>query len=366
MPLFLLGVRKKGDKDLELVIYAKESEPLQVVPLKKLDQMQDLPVQMEWSRGDKDSDKLTVNILGKSEVVLRIAQNGEIIQRADLSRSAIQRIRSGTGSNGRRRTSRRSGWRCITRIRCEGRIEINFSPGPTPSSVRAADGTILAAPVGWVLLPPGDPGLTRRVKAAGDHWTVQEKRGRKIFFRGVWAPSATIERIRVELDAERATEGYVKRKEADARRRDRAQAEYVGDFLGAVVTFLAFHANYADLAEWLARAVTEHATPVGSGTVAQTKRIPVEQRAEAAVIAWIRHHTTAYEGMVSLTGSQRQATLLYLPRSRAIIRPPVGVVFVILNAPAGARVTGAWQLAAYHYAPALAWIATVIAGVFLE
>ena len=29
-------------------------------------------------------------------------------------------------------------------------------------------------------------------------------------------------------------------------------------------------------------AVTDHATPVGSGTVARTKRIPVEQRAEAA------------------------------------------------------------------------------------
>jgi len=39
-------------------------------------------------------------------------------------------------------------------------------------------------------------------------------------------------------------------------------------------------------------------TPVGSGTVARTKRIPVEQRAEAAVIAWLRHQTTGYDGMV--------------------------------------------------------------------
>jgi hypothetical protein len=44
--------------------------------------------------------------------------------------------------------------------------------------------------------------------------------------------------------------------------------------------------------------VTDHATPVGSGTVARTKRIPVEQRAEAAVIAWMRHQTTGYDGMV--------------------------------------------------------------------
>ena len=42
---------------------------------------------------------------------------------------------------------------------------------------------------------------------------------------------------------------YAKKKEADARRRDKAQAEYVEDFFGAVVAFLAFHPNYADLAQ---------------------------------------------------------------------------------------------------------------------
>src|ERR1700677_2621884 len=116
-----------------------------------------------------------------------------------------------------------------------------FTPGPTPNTVRAADGRVLTAPEGWGLLPPGDAALTRRVKAAGDHWVVAEKKGRKVFSRGVWAPAATIERIRADLEAERATEGFAKRKESDARRRDKAQAEYVEDFLGAVVKFLAFH-----------------------------------------------------------------------------------------------------------------------------
>jgi hypothetical protein len=32
-----------------------------------------------------------------------------------------------------------------------------------------------------MLLPPGDAALTRRVKAADDHWVVQEKKGRKVF-----------------------------------------------------------------------------------------------------------------------------------------------------------------------------------------
>ena len=196
-----------------------------------------------------------------------------------------------------------------------------FTPGPTPNTVRAADGSVLTAPEGWILLPPGDAALTRRLKEAGDHWVVQEKKGRKIFSKGVWAPAATIERIRGELEAERATDGYAKRKEADARRRDKAQAEYIEDFLGAVVTFLGFHENYADLAQRLAKAVTEHATPVGSGTVARTKRIPVEQRAEAAVIAWMRHQTTGYDGMVipRIKGKRREVRRMLARRSHELL-----------------------------------------------
>jgi hypothetical protein len=196
-----------------------------------------------------------------------------------------------------------------------------FAPGPTPNTVRAADGKVLTAPDGWMLLPPGDAALTRRVKAAGDHWVVQEKRGRKIFSRGVWTSAATIDQIRADLDAERSTEGFAKKKEADARRREKAHAEYVEDFHGAVVTFLAFHGNYAHLAQRMARAVTDHATPVGSGTVARTKRIPVEQRAEAAVIAWMRHQTTGYDGMVipRVKGKRREVRRMLARRSHELL-----------------------------------------------
>lgn len=196
-----------------------------------------------------------------------------------------------------------------------------FTPGPTANTVRSADGKVLTVPDGWVLLPPGDAALTRRVKAAGDHWIVQQKRGRKVFSRGIWAAAGTIERIRADLEAERSTEGFAKKKEADARRREKTQAEYVEDFLGAVVTFLAFHANYADLADRLARVITDHATPVGSGTVARTKRIPVEQRAEAAVIAWMRHSTTGYDGMVipRVRGKRREVRRMLARRSRELL-----------------------------------------------
>jgi hypothetical protein len=134
-----------------------------------------------------------------------------------------------------------------------------FTPGTAPNTVRTADGRILSAPEGWVLLPPGDAAHTRHVKEAGDHWVVQEKQGRKTFSRGEWAPAATIDRMRAELAAERSTVSYARHKQADARRRDQAQAEYVEDFLGAVVAFLAFHPNHADLANRLAQSVTDHA-----------------------------------------------------------------------------------------------------------
>jgi hypothetical protein len=196
-----------------------------------------------------------------------------------------------------------------------------FSPGPTTNTVRTADGKVLTVPDGWVFLPPGDAALTRRVKSAGDHWVVQEKRGRKVFSRGIWTAAATIERIRAELAAERSTEGFAKKKEADARRREKAQAEYVEDFHGAVVAFLAFHPTYSDLAGRLARAVTDHATPVGSGTVARTKRIPVEQRAEAAVIAWMRYQTTGYDGMVipRVKGKRREVRRMLAQRSKQLL-----------------------------------------------
>jgi len=196
-----------------------------------------------------------------------------------------------------------------------------FAPGPTPNSVRAPDGRILTAPENWALLPPGDAALTRRVKGAGEHWVVAEKKGRKVFSKGVWAAAATIERIRADLEAERSTESHANRKAAEARRREKVQAEYVEDFHGAIVAFLAFHADHADLAERLARAVTEHATPVGSGTVARTKRISIEQRAEAAVIAWMRHQTTGYDDMniPRAKGQRREVRRMLARRSHELL-----------------------------------------------
>ncbi|MEZ6141673.1 MAG: DUF2293 domain-containing protein [Zavarzinella sp.] len=200
-------------------------------------------------------------------------------------------------------------------------ISTTFSPGPAPNTVKTTDGKVLTVPTGWVLLPPGDAALTRRVKAAGDHWVVQEKKGRKLFSLGVWAPATTIELIQTDLQAERSTESFQKRKESDAKRREKAQEIYVEDFIGAVVGFLDFHPDHADLAQRLAKAVTDHATPVGSGTVARTKRIPVEERAEVAVIAWMRHQTTAYDLMTipRVKGKRREVRRMLAQRTKELL-----------------------------------------------
>jgi hypothetical protein len=196
-----------------------------------------------------------------------------------------------------------------------------FTPGPIPNSVRSADGKIMITPEDWIMLPPGDAALTRRVKATGDHWVVQEKKGRKLFSRGIWASASIIDKIKAELEVERSTESFVRKKEAYARRRDQAQAEYVEDFSNAVLTFLDFHPTYTDLAKRLANAVAGHATPVGSGTVARTKRIPIEQRAEAAVIAWLRHQTTAYDSMKipRIKGNRREVRRILAQRSQELL-----------------------------------------------
>ena len=198
------------------------------------------------------------------------------------------------------------------------------APGPQGSKpvVRTADGKVLPVPKGWELLPPGDATLTRRVKSAGPSWTVKEKKGRRTFSRGVWAPAETIAQIREQLESERSTEAYAKRRAADANRREKKQTEYVEDFRGAVLAFLAFDERYAKIAAKLADAVTEHATPIGSGTVARTKRIPVERRAEAAVIAWMRHQTTAYDNMkiARVRGKRREVRRELAAQSKKLLR----------------------------------------------
>lgn len=129
--------------------------------------------------------------------------------------------------------------------------DVTFTPGPTSNTVRPGDGSVLTAPEGWALLPPGDaradpPGesrwgalVSRRRWAAGCSLGASGRRRRPSTVSGPnWRPSGP-------------PKGYARKQEAASRRREEAQSEYVEDFHGAVVAFLAFHPGHADLADRL-------------------------------------------------------------------------------------------------------------------
>ena len=170
-------------------------------------------------------------------------------------------------------------------------------PFSKPRHVLSTEGNILAVPADWILLPPGDAALSRRIKQDGPTWTMIEVKGRKRFSRGIWAPATRIEILCTELAVERQDPAYQRKLDAGRKHRAAEQAVYAEDFRGAVFAFLAFHPLHADKAETLSRLIADHAVPVGSGTVARTERIPIDQRAEAATIAWMRHQTTGYDRM---------------------------------------------------------------------
>ncbi len=171
------------------------------------------------------------------------------------------------------------------------------------------------------MLPPGDAALSRRIKADGPHWLIVEIKGRKRFSRGVLAPTHRIATLREQLAAERADPSYERKLEAGRQRRAVQQSAYVEDFKSAVHHFLAFHPRYRLLGDEMATRIAAHATPVGSGTVARTQRIPLEQRAEAATIAWMRHQTTAYDHMpiARIKGERREVRRQLAHKSRQLL-----------------------------------------------
>ncbi len=161
----------------------------------------------------------------------------------------------------------------------------------------SAKGEQLSPPEGWAFLPAGDAGLTRKVTAACSCWRVQVQMGRRLISQGIWAPEAIISQARHEVAAVRLTAGYQNRLAADRLRRVKKQAVYEEDFYQAVRTFLAFAPRHQEAEQAMAAAISAHAVPVGSGTVARTTMIPLAERAAKAVIAWMRHQTTAYDSM---------------------------------------------------------------------
>lgn len=198
---------------------------------------------------------------------------------------------------------------------------LTLAPTGIPNVFVDARGARHSPPADWACLPPGDAGLTRRVKAAGPSWAVIEKKGRKAFSQGLWAPRANIEAASRALETERSSEGYAKKLAGARARREKEQTAYVATFEEEVRAFLDFAPRFEPLGRWMALAITAHATPVGSGTVARTQRISVDRRAEAAVIAWLRHQTTAYDHMSipRIKGMRREVRRELATISRALL-----------------------------------------------
>ncbi len=198
---------------------------------------------------------------------------------------------------------------------------LDVSPSSKPGHVVNATGETIKIPESWALLQPGDAALSRRIKNDGPTWTVKEKKGRRVFSRGIWAPADRIAALRAELNQERLDPSYQKKLDAGRKRREKQQLAYAADFENAVRDYLAFAPAFTTLASDMARQIAEHATPVGSGTVARTQRISIEQRAEAATIAWMRHQTTAYDDMKipRVKGQRREVRSQLAKRSRQLL-----------------------------------------------
>jgi hypothetical protein len=184
------------------------------------------------------------------------------------------------------------------------------------------NGEKLSHPDGWAFLPAGDAGITRKVTAKGIFWRVQAQMGRRMISKGIWAPEETIALAKQEVEAVRSTEAYKKKLDSDRQRRGKKQAGYEKEFYLEVRTFLAFAPRHQELEKEMAEAITVHAVPVGSGTVARTAMIPIEERAAKAVIAWMRHQTTAYESMriPRIKGKRREVRRMLANRSVELLK----------------------------------------------
>lgn len=195
------------------------------------------------------------------------------------------------------------------------------SPGKGNSLVDET-GTIVTPPAGWSFQPAGDAGVTRKITAKGVFWRVQVKKGRRMISKGIWAPKETIDNAIQEMTAKRSTASYQKNLENSRKRREKKQEAYAIEFFRAVQDFLNFAPSYLDIEKQIAKAVTDHAVPVGSGTVARTEMIPLKDRAARAVIAWMRHQTTGYDAMKipRVKGKRREVRRMLAERSSQLLQ----------------------------------------------
>ena len=92
------------------------------------------------------------------------------------------------------------------------------------------DGQHVSLPEGWVQIPSGDAGLTRRLKAAGEYRVLFHMRRNRMEAIGLWVPEKIADQVRAELEKERSDPAWQKKLNASRRMRERKQAEYEKEF----------------------------------------------------------------------------------------------------------------------------------------
>ena len=193
----------------------------------------------------------------------------------------------------------------------------------TSSDSRLKDkaGNVFLVPAGWKNLPAGDASVTRKMKSLGPTWTVQEKKGRKTFSHGVWAAKEQLEKAKALVEAQRADPKHQKKLSQAKVRREQKEAVFGDDFQHQIIKFLNFDQKYHALVEQLSELVKEHAVPVGSGTVARSSSVTLKDKAALAVMAWMRHQTSAYDStsVPRVKGARRELRQQIARRSERIL-----------------------------------------------
>ena len=151
----------------------------------------------------------------------------------------------------------------------------------------------LEAPGDWEFLPPGDAYVTRTVKRLGSHWVVLKRGKGYTATVGILAPAANVrEARRLAEETKARREGT---RERSQQRRQKQERSYRERFAAAALRYLDFTLEYGKLAKEIAEGASERATEVGSGRVGRTAKLTLEEKAELAARAYIRHRHTVFE-----------------------------------------------------------------------
>ncbi len=151
-------------------------------------------------------------------------------------------------------------------------------------------------PDGWVFVPKGDPAVTRRVRSSAERWWLVEERPK--LSSGAWGKPVAVGTYAPKGDvkaAMRAAPKSAKAKKVSASMaRDRRQDRDIDELRDAIINFLHFDPEHAELAMRIAEQASD-AAKIGSGRVGRAGSQPVEARAELAARAHIRHAHTDYD-----------------------------------------------------------------------